>query len=250
VNMAQSTPVALYPKLRPGPHGSRGESVESNQRARLYGVMIELVANHGYEASTVSELCALAGVSKRTLYGRFPGGKQECFLATYDIVVRRAELQVLAAGGRAAGVSHGAPCPERLHVIVAAFAHEVATYPNAARLALVEALYAGPAALARMRQTATDAERLVCWGLCEDPHAAAPSPQVVRAIVADGARLVRARLRDRHEVGVARLTLHLADLCCATSVTPSSSAQPAMVGAPTARLRRIREIETVPCFRP
>ena len=138
MNMAQSTPVALYPKLRPGPHGSRGESVESNQRARLYGVMIELVANHGYEASTVSELCALAGVSKRTLYGRFPGGKQECFLATYDIVVRRAELQVLAAGGRAAGVSHGAPCPERLHVIVAAFAHEVATYPNAARLALVD----------------------------------------------------------------------------------------------------------------
>jgi hypothetical protein len=50
--------------------------------------MIEMVATRGYEASTVVELCALAGVSKRTLYERFPGGRQECFLATYDIVVR------------------------------------------------------------------------------------------------------------------------------------------------------------------
>ncbi len=60
--------------------------------------MIELVAARGYEASTVAELCALAGVSKRTLCERFPGGKQQCFLATYDIVVRRAETHVLAAG--------------------------------------------------------------------------------------------------------------------------------------------------------
>jgi AcrR family transcriptional regulator len=99
----QSSPAALYPKLRPGAARSAHESVASNQRARLYGAMIEMLATRGYEASTVAELSALAWVSKRTWYERFPGGKQECFLATYDIVVRArlrkgraAELELLA----------------------------------------------------------------------------------------------------------------------------------------------------------
>jgi AcrR family transcriptional regulator len=90
-------PGALYPKLRPGPPESAQESVASNQRARLYGAMIEMLATRGYEASTVVESCALAGVSKRTLYERFPGGKPECFLTTYDIIVRPRLL-----GGRSA----------------------------------------------------------------------------------------------------------------------------------------------------
>ncbi len=98
---------ALYPQLRPGPHPSARESVASNQRARLYGAMIELVAARGYEASTVAELCALAGVSKRTLYERFQGGKQQCFLATYEIIVRRAEMHILGAGAVCAGRDRG-----------------------------------------------------------------------------------------------------------------------------------------------
>ena len=100
---------ALYPKLHPGPHAVAAESVASNQRARLYGAMIELVAARGYEASTVAELCALAGVSKRTLYERFPDGKQQCFLATYDIIVRRAETHILRSGRCELDTIVGAP---------------------------------------------------------------------------------------------------------------------------------------------
>ncbi len=108
---------ALYPKLRPGPHSFERESVASNQRARLYGAMIELVAARGYEASTVAELCALAGVSKRTLYERFPGGKEQCFLATYDIVVRRAGMHILTAGRCALDGVVGAGPLERLRAL-------------------------------------------------------------------------------------------------------------------------------------
>jgi AcrR family transcriptional regulator len=104
LNTVQSSPAALYPKLRPGAPKPAQESVASNQRARLYGAMIEMLATRGYEASIVVESCALAGVSKRTLYERFPGGKQECSLATCDIVVRArlldgraAELELLAS---------------------------------------------------------------------------------------------------------------------------------------------------------
>ncbi len=137
-------PGPLYPKLRPGPRTFAGETVASNQRARLYGAMIELVAARGYEASTVAELCALAGVSKRTLYERFPGGKQQCFLATYDIIVHRAETHILLAGRCELEGIVGVGPVERLRGLVEAFAHDVAAYPNAARLALVEASDAGP----------------------------------------------------------------------------------------------------------
>ncbi len=149
VSMARRREGALYPKLRPGPHPSTEESVASNQRARLYGAMIELVAAREYESSTVAELWALAGVSKWTLYERFPGGKQQCFLATPDIVVRRAERHILDAGRCGLDVIAGAGPLARLSALVDAFAREVGAYPNAARLVLVEASYAGPEAVAR-----------------------------------------------------------------------------------------------------
>jgi AcrR family transcriptional regulator len=138
---------ALYPRQRPGPHSVAPESVASNQRARLYGAMIELVAGCGYEASTVAELCGLAGVSKRTLYERFPGGKQQCFLATYDIIVHRAETHILGTGRRELDAVFGARPLQRLSVLVETVAKEVAAYPNA-RAACAGG---GPQALGRRR---------------------------------------------------------------------------------------------------
>jgi AcrR family transcriptional regulator len=207
----------MYQKLQPGPHGSAQGGVASNQRARLYGATIEVVATRGYEASTVLELCALAGVSKRTLYERFPGGKQECFLATYDIIVRRAEMRILAAGRCGLDVLAGADRLERLRAVVEAFACEVAAYPNAARLVLVEAFDAGPAALAGTERTTRQAERVISQSLGEDPDAPAPSPLMVRRIVAGGARVVRARLLDGH---AAELAGELWDLCSAAAAPP------------------------------
>ena len=172
---------ALYPKLRPGPHPSTEESVASNQRARLYGAMIELVAARGYQAATVAELCLLAGVSKRTLYERFPGGKQQCFLATYDIIVRRAETHILAAGRCGLDLATTAGPLERLRALAEAFAHEVAAYPNAARLVLLEAPVAGPAALAHTERTRRLGERVICWSLRAGSDAPTPSPLTVKA---------------------------------------------------------------------
>jgi AcrR family transcriptional regulator len=227
VSLARRHDGALYAKLHPGPHSFAPESVASNQRARLYGAMIELVAARGYEASTVTELCALAGVSKRTLYERFPGGKQQCFLATYDIVVRRAETHILDAGRCALEGIVGAGPLERLRALVEAFAREVAAYPNAARLVLVEASDAGPAAHANTERTRRLVERTICWSLCAGSVAPTPSPLTIKRIVADGARLVRARLRDGR---TAELTRELSDLCV---VTVASEIPP--------------EIETVSC---
>ena len=233
VSMPRRHAGALYPKLRPGPHSSTVDSVASNQRARLYGAMIELVAARGYEASTVAELCVLAGVSKRTLYERFPGGKQQCFLATYSIIVHRAETHILAAGRCGLDVAGAGP-PERLRALVEAFAHEVATYPNAARLVLVEASGAGPVALAHAERTRRLVERAISWSLRGGSDAPAPSTLTVKRVAADGAHFARARLRDGR---VAELTSDLSDLCVAATAPAATTPDV------------LPEIETVSCAR-
>lgn len=186
----------LYPKLPPGPHPDADErTIASNQRARLYGAMIELAGTRGYEACTVGELCALAGVSKRTLYDRFPGGKEACLLATYDVIVRHAHTHILGRGTRRIDTLAAMSQRRRFVALVEAFAAEVAVYPKAARLALLEAPEVGGAALERTEATKRLLERVVCWCLREDRNASSARARV-RAVVDEGGLLLRARLGD------------------------------------------------------
>ena len=211
-------PGALYPKLRPGPRSCPQENVESNQRARLCGAMIELAAARGYTASTVAELCALAGVSKRTLYERYPGGKEECFIATYDIIVRSFQRRILAAARRGPEVFQGARPPlgplRRLRAVLEAFAHEVVAYPKAARLVVVGAREAGPAAQARIEGTRRLGERVIASSLRESPEARSLSSHVAKGIAGEAARLTHARLLDGR---VAQLAGELSELCVAVT---------------------------------
>jgi AcrR family transcriptional regulator len=216
----------LYPKLRPGPRTSTAQSVASNQRARLYGAMIELVALRGYARSTVSELCALAGVSKRTMYERFPGGKEQCFLATYDILVHRAQMNILGGEAPRTGPAEPAgraePAGPRLGLgeLAEAFAREVIGYPNAAWLVLVEALGAGPEGpqlSERVERTRCVVERVLSHSLRVGADAPAPARSPLRAIVVEGTRLLRRRLREGR---VERLEAELAQVCLAAIETP------------------------------
>ena len=58
------------------------DDVARNQRARMYGGMIEAVAERGYSRTTVAHVIGLAGVSRRAFYEQF-ANKEACFLATY-----------------------------------------------------------------------------------------------------------------------------------------------------------------------
>ena len=75
-------------RLRPGPGKARAE-VEQNQRRRLYGATIALVAEKGYQATTLTELCSVSGVSSRSFYDLF-AGKDELFLETLKAVIELA----------------------------------------------------------------------------------------------------------------------------------------------------------------
>jgi AcrR family transcriptional regulator len=214
---------SLYPKLRPGPRTSAAQSVASNQRARLYGAMIELVALRGYAGSTVSELCALAGVSKRTMYERFPRGKEQCFLATYDIVVHRAQAKILgveAQRAERADLLRTMSPPRRLRALAEAFAREVIVYPNAAQLVLVEALRGGPEGAmlsTRTERTRRVVEQVLCHALRASPDGPPPPRSMLDAIVTDGTRLVSARLLEGR---VRRLQAELAEVCLAAIERP------------------------------
>jgi AcrR family transcriptional regulator len=71
-------------RLPPGRHGLSREFVTRNQRERLVAGTIASIAEHGYRETSVTQIAAAAGVSRRTFYGYFQS-KDECFAATYDL---------------------------------------------------------------------------------------------------------------------------------------------------------------------
>jgi AcrR family transcriptional regulator len=153
--------------------------------------MIELVAEHGYNAVSVKKLANRARISKRDFYKLF-AGKEECFLAAYDIIVSHSVRGVIAA---AEGEEEWR---ERLRLGFLAFADQIAGSPEAARLALVEAFTAGAAAVERMQRTNRLFEVLVARNLALADDAPRLPPLVVKGIVAGGSRLARARLLSGH----------------------------------------------------
>jgi AcrR family transcriptional regulator len=72
--------------------------VLSSQRARLLRAMLELIAAHGYEETTVPAVVARARVSRNAFYDLF-ADKAACFLAACDSSAEEvlAELYALAA---------------------------------------------------------------------------------------------------------------------------------------------------------
>ena len=183
----RTLPKPLYRKLQPRPNGPGPEAVAGHQRARLYGAMIESVARQGYAATTMTELCKLAGVSTRTTYQLF-AGKEAYFLGTYDAIVARAVKRI-----RAAYEPEG-DWQARLRCALGAFVAEVVAEPEAARLALVEALGGGPTAVARMRRTRLTFEQMIGASFSEAPDGVALPPPLVKGIVCGIERITRRQL--------------------------------------------------------
>lgn len=212
---------ALYEKLphgRRGPGGLTGKQVAADQRRRLFGGMVQAVAREGYEASTVAEVCALAGVSKKTLYRHFPS-KQACFLSTYDAVVGEAVGRISAAYAAAQRSVDGGPARPAtplgqggagesdwragLCAAFEAFVAEIVARPRAAWLALVEALAVGPAALGRIERGEATFMRMIAQSLARAPDGATLSPVLVRGVVHGLWYVARTRLLEGRAVEMA-----------------------------------------------
>jgi AcrR family transcriptional regulator len=128
--------------LPAGRHGFSREQVAHNQRERLIAGFATAAAERGYNALTITHITKAAKVSRRVFYENFDG-KEECFLAAFDVVAAHVRELVAAAVDAAPDWPHQAIAAARE---VLAF---LAAEPDLARLCLVESQSAGPRVAAR-----------------------------------------------------------------------------------------------------
>jgi AcrR family transcriptional regulator len=126
---------------RRGAVAGRGDVVDL-QRARIITGMVEVVAERGVARSTVAHVVARSGVSRRTFYELF-SDREDCFLAAFDQAVEHAAARVLPAYREAGS------WVERVRMGLRALLEFLDDEPGLGRLAVVDALGAGPAALER-----------------------------------------------------------------------------------------------------
>jgi AcrR family transcriptional regulator len=220
--LATTGHTALYTKLKPRPNGPGRERVARHQRARLHGATVEAAAARGYPAITVSELAALAGVSRRTFYEHF-ADRDACFLASYDAIVGGAARRAQESWGGGRG---GAVDVERAFATLAA---EIAREPKAARLAVVEILAAGQAGRERAERTRAALERALARVLVQ-PDGAPPPPDVVRGIAGGLWLVTRRRVLEGSPQELAE---HAAELLRWAQACASPAAAELPTGAPT-----------------
>ena len=71
-------------QLPRGAHKLTPTTVEASQRGRICFGLVRSVADKGYAATTIADVCALAKVSRSTFYKLF-GDKETAYLAAYDV---------------------------------------------------------------------------------------------------------------------------------------------------------------------
>jgi len=132
-------------RLPPGRHGLPRAFVAENQRERLLNGVVEAVAEHGYNATTISRITAAAKISRRTFYEYFEG-KEDCFGAAYEMIEAHVLDSMLDAPGA------GEPWPDRVRARLAALLDVLARDAAVSRVFLIEPLAAGGDVAARYRE--------------------------------------------------------------------------------------------------
>jgi AcrR family transcriptional regulator len=131
--------------LPAGRHGFSREQVAHNQRERLIAGLATAVAEKGYRAVTITDITKQARVSRRVFYDNFEG-KEECFLAAFEVVVGHVRELADEASASAGDWPQQAIAVSRAALLF--FAEE----PALSRLCLVESQAAGPAVSARFHE--------------------------------------------------------------------------------------------------
>jgi TetR/AcrR family transcriptional regulator len=169
----------LYERLPHGPHRLDHKEVVRHQRARIHGAMVEAVAANGYERTSVKQVVGLAGVSRRSFYEQF-ANKQECFLATFDLIATRGAKRINEAYRATAG-----DLEQRLTASFREFAGIVEANWKGANLVIVEAQAAGVPGLMRLGRATATFEQMLSTSFERAPGAS-PLPRPVARGIAGG----------------------------------------------------------------
>jgi AcrR family transcriptional regulator len=125
------------PRLPPGRHGLPREFVVENQRQRIAAGMIQAIAKDGYVATSVAQVIAAAGVSRRTFYDYYRD-KDDAFFDVYRQVTDFLGTAMVEAGASRRG-GWGARVKAELAALLDCFGES----PNLVRFCLVAPPAAG-----------------------------------------------------------------------------------------------------------
>jgi AcrR family transcriptional regulator len=117
-----------------------------SQRERLREAMVRVAAAKGYEATTITDVIEVAGVSRATFNELFED-KDACFLEAYDAVIDVLVAHVTSAFE----ASTAEPWPDRIAAGLRALVELLSMEADIARMAMVEVTAAGDDARERYR---------------------------------------------------------------------------------------------------
>jgi AcrR family transcriptional regulator len=141
--MAKQRPLSeRLSKMPPGRHLMPSDFVAQNQRERMLLATAELVAERGYQKTTIELIAKTSRVALVTFYEQF-SGKEECFLAAFD------ESVTAAKDVFAELLDREDPWQEQISSGLEIFLEMVVKEQARAKLCIVEAQAAGSASLAR-----------------------------------------------------------------------------------------------------
>jgi AcrR family transcriptional regulator len=185
-------------QLPPGRHGLPRAFVVQNQRERILAAVGDVVSVAGYRDMSVEDVIVTAGISRRTFYEHFKN-KQDAFLAAYDAVL----VQLLALVQDA--IAREETFSGRMRAGLSAFLDFLAREPGFARMCIVEALAAGPDAIARRNGAMAAFATLISDNARELGTPVEPQPLTAETIVGGiyevvYTRIVRGDIRQLPEL--------------------------------------------------
>lgn len=173
-----------------GQTGLERERVGQIQRSRMIAATFDVVAEVGVANLAVAHVVARSGVSRRTFYELFED-REDCFLAAFEEAVRCAQSRVLEATQAA-----GRRWRDRTRAGLCELLRFLDEEPSMARLLVVEALAAGPSALARRRRVLAQIVSAVDEGRAESRAGHEPPPLTAEGVVGAIFSVIHTRMLD------------------------------------------------------
>ena len=197
--------IAAHPNVEP-----LLETRDGAARARVLEAIAQVVADKGYAATTVADVCRTARISRGTFYEQF-AGKEEAFLEAY-----RHGIDVLQGRVRAAVRDEEGDWVARLRAGLRAYVETLAEEPRFARTYVLEIHAAGPAAQAArdeaLRRFARRYRASFEAGARGRRGGAAPSDEALFVLASGVDQLVAARVREHGVDGLTGLEDELTDI--------------------------------------
>ena len=174
-------------RLPPGRHGLPRDFVVKNQRDRLAAGIIAAVSEFGYHETTITQIAAAAGVSRRTFYIYFDS-KEECFFETFDQIVAQ-----ICEAAREAAATRG-EWPGQVDARFGAALDVYATNPQLAGFTLAVPPRAGGEVSAHYRRALDRALAELVDRLPAEAAAQGPSDAVHHSLIGGSVSLIVQKL--------------------------------------------------------